>query len=560
MRLLSVLFATVLTALNIYAAGIEIIASNAHAVTVRQFDGAETVIPRSPQRVVIGYASAAQPWYLAGGTAIAVPTVANKDLLPESARDLPGVGALDSLNTELIVSMKPDLVLLNAKHPSHLRLRGVLKKMDIPAICLKYDNYNDFIQICELFSAIIDSNEGSKTGALMQAVQAITATTIELPSPDCVIVFAAAAGFSVEGETTNTGTIVKMLGGNNMAAKECTNAARVGLSLEQLLIYDPEVIVVVPMGRAAELATKFEKEIAAQPAWRSLRAAKSGRVHFLPADLFLYVPGERFDEAFSYMAKLLYPGIELEGDVKMENRTVLAAWFGSTIPSATAAYDRVEQAIEDKGAEVCRAYLSGIVRKRIDYKIDDVPGALTKLRDKGVSHVKVLAGVLTAGEGYDRLVDMVDEFRKAGEFASIEISAPPLSSPELIEGFAAAVAKSLTDTPTVFMGHGHSDGRADEVYRAMEKELNKYSNVYLGCVEGGVTFGEVLEKLLADGVREVLLRPFMLVAGDHALNDLAGDEPDSWKSRLEAAGIKCRLELKGLGEYPEIVKFFADMI
>ena len=561
MRALSVLFALMLAALNVCAAGIEIITSTPQSVTVRRFDGVETVVPKSPKRVVIGYASAAQPWYLAGGTAIAVPTLANKTLLPEAARELPEVGALGSLNTELIVSMKPDLVLLNAKHPSHVRLSGILADMGVAALALEYDHYDDFVRLGEIFSAIVGTDGGGEMAALMQRVEAITTAAAELASPKCVIVFAAAAGFSVESDRTNTGTIVKMLGGDNLAAEACGGSARAGFSLEQLMVYDPEVIVVVPMGRAAELKAKFEKEMAAQSVWQALQAAKNNRVHFLPADLFLYVPGERFPEAFAYMAELLYPGIELNGDVEMKEYSVLAAWFGSTIPRATASYDLVERAIaENTGAEVERAYLSGIVRKRLDYKVDDVTGALEKLREKGVRRVKVLAGVLTAGEEYDRLVAMVDEFRKSGAFESIEVTSPPLASQESIARFAAAVGESLTELPTVFMGHGHSDGRSDAVYRTLTEELKKHGEVYLACVEGEVVFEDILAELKANDVREVVLRPFMLVAGDHALNDLAGEEDGSWKSLLEGAGIECRLELKGLGEYPQIIKFFADML
>ena len=113
----------------------------------------------------------------------------------------------------------------------------------------------------------------------------------------------------------------------------------------------------------------------------------------------------------------------------------------------------------------------------------------------------------------------------------------------------------------LFMGHGHADGRSDFQYDAAAAELAKHNPAWrLGCVEGGRSLDTLLPELKKAGVRRLELRPFLLVAGDHAVNDLAGAEPGSWKSQLEAAGIECTVELRGLAAYPAVARYFAEEV
>ena len=102
--------------------------------------------------------------------------------------------------------------------------------------------------------------------------------------------------------------IVDMLGAKNIVKD--TNAARVNFRYEQLLLDNPDVIVIVTMGNAEGLREKFRREVTSQPAWQSMSAAKNKRVHFLPSELFLYIPGPDYPRSFKYMAELLYPDAE----------------------------------------------------------------------------------------------------------------------------------------------------------------------------------------------------------------------------------------------------------
>ena len=117
---------------------------------------------------------------------------------------------------------------------------------------------------------------------------------------------------------------------------------------------------------------------------------------------------------------------------------------------------------------------------------------------------------------------------------------------------------SLKETEALmFMGHGSSH-YANTVYAALDYAFKHqgHPHVYVGTVEAYPDLDTVMEDLKREHIRRVTLAPLMLVAGDHARNDLAGDGPDSWKSILESHGFETSCVLKGLGEYPGIRKLY----
>jgi len=113
----------------------------------------------------------------------------------------------------------------------------------------------------------------------------------------------------------------------------------------------------------------------------------------------------------------------------------------------------------------------------------------------------------------------------------------------------------------VFMGHG-SESVADITYQRLQEEYEKAGkdNIFVATVEGKVTIEDVIQKLKGRGFKKILLKPFMIVAGDHAKNDMASDEDDSWKTVLENEGYEVTPLLKGMGEYQFIRKMFMDKL
>ena len=248
----------------------------------------------------------------------------------------------------------------------------------------------------------------------------------------------------------------------------------------------------------------------------------------------------------------------------MENTTgktaVMTVFFGSTVQSALKAYDMIENAVRGKYPDlpIFRAYASRIVRRK---RGNDVPSPAARLQElflRGYETVHILAGYLTPGEEYDKLRETAEVFSMR---MKVTVTKPPLSDPASLRKFLPSVLKAVPaehSGKVLFMGHGNSDGRSAFAYQAAAAELKKAGpDHFLACVEGEPALETVLDQFRSE---PVTLIPFMLVAGDHALNDLAGEDPDSWRSRLEKQGCTCYCILHGLGEIPEVAEYFADSL
>lgn len=242
-------------------------------------------------------------------------------------------------------------------------------------------------------------------------------------------------------------------------------------------------------------------------------------------------------------------------------KAMVAAFFGTTVPEAVRAYDRIEEQLRKKYPDlpVFRAYTSPIVREKLNYSVPSLSGVLKHLVMENFDSVDLLAAFLSSGEEYHKLRATVSAFSST---LKISVSRPPLSGlPSLREFLKRAVsaipAKRKHEESVLFMGHGNLDGRSDFSYLTIDSELKKFDpDFHLACVEGNPLPEEAFEKLRPG---KVWLIPFMLTAGDHALNNMAGDGPDSWKKRLEAAGHECRCVLHGLGESSEVADYFASL-
>lgn len=292
----------VVTLLSVALAGAEIV--------VRDPDGSEVRLPEKPQRVVIGYLSLAPLWELAGGRAVGVIDTKDRSTLPASMRDLPKIGTGMVPNTEKIASLNPDLVILSAKIERHRAAARQLREIGIATALVDYRNYQDYLAVLELF-ARLNGTTSERLPAAREAagrVEAIRRQTAALAGPRVAVIFVAASGFQLESANSNTGNMVELLGGKNIVP--ATEAVRVPFSYERFLLENPDLILIVPMGESAALEAKFRREMTEQPAWRELRGAKIGRVHFLDPGLFLFMPGPEYPAAFARLAKLLYPDQE----------------------------------------------------------------------------------------------------------------------------------------------------------------------------------------------------------------------------------------------------------
>ena len=222
------------------------------------------------------------------------------------------------------------------------------------------------------------------------------------------------------------------------------------------------------------------------------------------------------------------------------------------------------------------------VQARDDEKIDNMDQALQRAVDNGVKNLVVQPTHLMHGAEYDELTEAVESYKD--KFESVKIAEPLLgevgTDETAVNEDKAEVAEAITSeavktagfdsldaakedgTAFVFMGHGTSH-TAKISYSQMQVQMNDlgYDNVFIGTVEGepeDTACEAVIEKLKNAGYKKVILRPLMVVAGDHANNDMAGDDDDSWKSQFEASGAfdSIDTQIAGLGGIDAIQQIY----
>lgn len=202
------------------------------------------------------------------------------------------------------------------------------------------------------------------------------------------------------------------------------------------------------------------------------------------------------------------------------------------------------------------------VQRRDNILIDDVDAALERAVNNGVKNLVVQPTHLMHGLEYDELVKEVGNYSDA--FDQVVFGEPLLNSDDDF----ARVEKAITEwtasyddgeTAICFMGHG-TEADSNEVYQKMQDLLTKdgYTNYFVGTVEAQPSLDDVLTKVQAGDYKRVVLEPLMVVAGDHANNDMAGDEDGSWKKTFEDAGYEVECLLRGLGENEDIRTIYVD--
>lgn len=202
------------------------------------------------------------------------------------------------------------------------------------------------------------------------------------------------------------------------------------------------------------------------------------------------------------------------------------------------------------------------VQRRDNILIDDVDAALERAVNNGVKNLVVQPTHLMHGLEYDELVKEVGNYSDA--FDQVVFGEPLLNSDDDF----ARVEKAITEwtasyddgeTAICFMGHG-TEADSNEIYQKMQDLLTKdgYTNYFVGTVEAQPSLDDVLAKVQAGDYKRVVLEPLMVVAGDHANNDMAGDEDGSWKKTFEDAGYEVECLLRGLGENEDIRAIYVD--
>ena len=273
-----------------------------------------------------------------------------------------------------------------------------------------------------------------------------------------------------------------------------------------------------------------------------------------------------------------------------ENELLVVSFGTSFNDSRVADISGVEKKLQEAYPDwsVRRAFTAQIiinhVQARDDEKIDNMEQALERAVSNGVKNLVVQPTHLMHGAEYDELVEAINNYKD--KFETVTVAEPLLgevgSDATAVNDDKKNVAEAITaeavktagydsldaakedGTAFVFMGHGTSHS-AKVSYSQMAAQMSDlgYENVFIGTVEGEpeeTACENIINDVKEAGYKKVVLRPLMVVAGDHANNDMAGDDEDSWKSQFEASGAfdKIDTQIAGLGEIDAIQQIYVD--
>lgn len=247
-------------------------------------------------------------------------------------------------------------------------------------------------------------------------------------------------------------------------------------------------------------------------------------------------------------------------------KAILVVSFGTSYnPTREKTIDVIENKIGDAFSDwkIYRAWTSKMIMakllKRDGVKINNVKEAMEQMRDDGITDVIIQPTHVINGIENDMMKEDALSYRD--DFHSIAFGTPLLTSEQDSLDMIAAISHEFSDLRAdealILMGHGTTH-YANAIYAALDYTFKDkgFPNIYLGTVEAYPSMETLMKMIREQNPSRVRLAPFMIVAGDHARNDMAGDDPDSWRCQFEAAGFPVECVLKGLGEYPEVQEIF----
>lgn len=267
------------------------------------------------------------------------------------------------------------------------------------------------------------------------------------------------------------------------------------------------------------------------------------------------------------MAALAMGSMAVMAEELPKDQAIMVVSFGTSYnDSRDITIGAVENAIAEAFPEydVRRAFTSQIIIDKLEERdgleIDNVTEALDRAIEDGVKTLIVQPTHLMDGYEYNDVFDEVAEY--ADQFEKVVIADPLLTSDEDFKQVVSAITKATEEyddgeTAICFMGHG-TEADSNEVYAKLQDVLTEegYDNYFIGTVEATPSLDDVLAAVGEGNYKKAVLEPLMVVAGDHANNDMAGDEEDSWKTAFENAGYEVECLIKGLGEMESIQQIY----
>lgn len=259
-----------------------------------------------PLRVVCLYSSYAQMWLSAGGTLCGVveDAVIEREL---EVADAEIVGTVKEPNVEEILALQPDWVILSADLTAHAEAQQLLEAAGLSCSAFRVDTFDDYTALMEQMVQL--TGETDRLAETVQPAaekieQTLAMVSTEKTTPDVLLIRAFSSGMKAKTEEELAGAILNDLGAHNIASDFPSMLEE--LSLEQVILSDPEYIFITTMGDEEQALAYLNEQIDKSPVWQTLTAVQNGRVIVLPKDLFHYKPNALWGDSYEYLAKILY--------------------------------------------------------------------------------------------------------------------------------------------------------------------------------------------------------------------------------------------------------------
>lgn len=252
----------------------------------------------------------------------------------------------------------------------------------------------------------------------------------------------------------------------------------------------------------------------------------------------------------------------------MSKKAILAVSFGTSYhETMEKTIGFIEKKISEKYREydIFRAFTSSIIVKKLKgegFDINGVKDELNRILNLGYEECYIQPTHMIAGIEYEKVLREAEEFKD--KFKVLKIGKPLFQTTDDLKKLVKILGENVEfndGEAVVLMGHG-SEHCVNTVYAALDYMFKDfgYENFFVGTVEAYPDLETVLKFVKAKKYKKAVLMPLLMVAGDHALNDMAGDEDDSWVNIFNSNGVEARAVVKGIGEYAQVAEMYIEHI
>lgn len=274
--------------------------------------GQRVELKKEPEKVAALFSSYADIWQLAGGSvAVSVGESIERGITGEET-PVVDAGAGKSIDAELLLSYEPDFVICSADLAGQMEAAEILRQAGIPVAAFRVESFSDYLRvlkICTDITAKSEAYENSGASVAKQIESVIHSAQKKAEQQGAKRILFVRAGSTYSATKAKTAEnhfacqMLEELGTQNIA--EQADALLEGLSLEEILLQDPDYIFISTMGDE-QAAKQYMQDLFANPEWQALEAVKQGRYAFLPKELFHFKPNAKWGQAYAYLAELLY--------------------------------------------------------------------------------------------------------------------------------------------------------------------------------------------------------------------------------------------------------------